>query len=243
MAYAAHGTTLKIGVVTIGTIKSIKPPVLTAKTLDTTSHESTMEEFVAGMKSGGEVTFSGLFNGGNAGQVALLAAYNADPQVVQSYTITYPVATATVQTFDAVISSIGFPDSADHDGVLGYSVTLKISGAVTTSIAASAGVTALVVTTAGGAVSTFIPTPHAVGTLEYVYNILTAETYVKFTATFAAGTCIVYNPFNGGSTSLTSTVISGELNVGAADTITKFTITQKDPNEVPIVYTINVVRP
>lgn len=243
MAYAAHGTTIKIGATLIGTVRSIKPPILTAKTIDTTSHESTMEEFVGGMKSGGECVISGLFNGGDAGQVALLAAYNASPQVAQAYTITYPTATATVQTFSAVIASIGFPDSAEYDGALGFAVTLKISGAVTTSIAASAGVSALTITSNAGAITDFVPTPHAAGTYSYVYNVLTGEDWVTFAATFAAGTCTVYNSFDASTTSLTTTEASGHLSLGAADTITTFTLTQTDPSEMPKIYTIYVVRP
>ena len=241
-AKAALGTTIKIDGVLIGEIKSIKLGPRTAKTIDVTSHDSTMEEFVAGMKSGGEVTISGLFVAGNAGQVALNTAYQTTPQVTHTYLVTLPVATATTVTFDAVISSLGFPASAEFDGAIDFTATLKVSGTVTVGIGASTGVSACVVTFNAGA-GTGVPTPWAIGTLEYAYTCITTESWTKFTATFAAGTCTVYNPVDGSTTSLTSTVISSALTHGAAGTITSFVVTQTDTNKVAKTYTVRVIRP
>jgi predicted secreted protein len=242
-ALPAHGTTIQIEGDLIGEIKTITLGARTAKTVDITSHDSDYDEFAAGLKNGGEVTITGLYVAGNVGQEHVEDAYEADPQVLHTYVITPPAASATIVTIEAIVTSLAMPASANYDGALDYSMTLKVSGTPVRAVGASAGCSALVVTSNAGAISSFTPTPHDAGTLEYIYNVLTTETWVKFTATFAAGTCVVHNDFDDGDTSLTSTVISGELSLDGADTITHFTVTQKDPNEVAAVYDIMVRRP
>src|SRR5574343_1570021 len=125
-AIAARGATITIDGVAIGEVRSIKPPTRTVRVIDVTSHDSTYEEFVTTIKSGGEVTISGLCIVGNAGQVALNAAY--DGTTKNTYVITLPAAVTATITFDAYVTAMPWPGSLDHDKEMDFTATLKITG-------------------------------------------------------------------------------------------------------------------
>lgn len=239
-AISAQGTLLKIGGVTVGEVKNITGPSESAATIDVTSHSSPgyYQEFISGFLDGGEITLQGNLIVADAGQVAMHAALVA--RTLASFVLYFPTAVTATFTFDGIVTN--FDPDFPFDGVMGFSATIKVSGQPVLAIGASAGVTACVITANSGAV-TGVPTPWAVGTMEYSYVILTGEDWVTVTATFAAGTCVVTNSYDDGETSLTTTVESGHLTVGAADTITTLTITQTDPAETAQVYTVYIIRP
>jgi type 1 fimbria pilin len=88
-----------------------------------------------------------------------------------------------------------------------------------------------------------VPVP-AFAATKYTYAIPvnTASTSIHLTATFAAGTCTVWV---GGVLieTLTSTVESGDIAIGAADTVTVVTLRVQETNKTAKEYALSIARP
>ena len=237
----AYGTILNNGVNDIAEISNITAPVPTADTMDVTTHDSVggYKEFLVGLKDGGELTLEGNFYPGDAGQIGLVDDFNASQ--LRSYTLTFPAAMGSTMTFDGYV--IRAPEiAAPVDGPVSFKATIKVSGAVAVNVTASNNITVLTGTeeTLAAALD-FIP-DFAAATYEYgVDGLDTASTYILLTATFAAGvgtvTCL------GVSQNIVTTVESGAIVIGAADSITDVVISIKETNKAATVYTIHVTRP
>jgi len=237
----AYGTILSRLGVDIAEIRSITAPVPTADTYDVTTHDSVggYKEFLVGLKDGGECTLEGNFYPGDPGQIALINDFNSS--TVRSYTLTFPAAMGATMTFDGYV--VTAPEiTAPVDGAVGFRATIKVSGQVAVNVTASNNVTVLtgIEETAAAALD-FIPN-FAAGTYEYgVDGLDTLSTYIQLTATFAAGVGTV--TALGVTQSIVSTVQSGQIVIGPADSLTDVVITIKEANKVATVYTIHVARP
>ena len=119
---------------TIAEITNIGGPTLTAGTVDATNMDSPdrYAEFIAGLKDGGEVSFTLNFIPTEATHIVttgFLADFVANPQPLRNYTLLFPDSPATSWTFAAIITAAGA--AIPTDDKITMDVTLKVSGAPT----------------------------------------------------------------------------------------------------------------
>lgn len=135
-ATIAHGTVLAYvetgDDVPIGELTNIGGIGLTADTIEVTSHDSTsrFREFLQGLRDGGELSIEGNHVPSDGGQAAMYTHFNGDGDGggLEAMIITFP--DASNWTFNAIVTNYQAGD-APHDGKLGFSATLKISGVPT----------------------------------------------------------------------------------------------------------------
>ena len=131
--YAGYGTTFKRGdgadpevFATIAGVHSIGGPGLELETEDATAHDSpnAWEEVVATIKRSGEVSLELRWDPGDSGHQDLLSDLNSRAKT--NYQIEWP--DSGNSTWDITGFVTGFEPEADFDGVLGTSVTIKLTG-------------------------------------------------------------------------------------------------------------------
>lgn len=129
----ALGTTITFGGAEIKGLTSIGEVSPEAEELDATTLDSAggYREFIQGFKDSGEVSLTGYFDKADVGQKALITGFGDG--VAKATVITFP-STNGVVTFNAYVKSFSV-GSADVDGLVGFSATLRISGAVTVNVA------------------------------------------------------------------------------------------------------------
>lgn len=133
-ALTGKGTILNIGStpVEVGEIKSIKLSGRKNNTEDVTNMDSTQMEFISTIADPGQWALEGNRVPGDAGQVAMEAAFSSG--AITPFTIVLPKATGQVTsgdkyTFNALVMEVDYafePTKADS-----FSATLKVSGAMT----------------------------------------------------------------------------------------------------------------
>jgi predicted secreted protein len=126
-AVAAFGTLIKRAGTTIPEVQSVSWDAGTQEYADVTHMESpnSYHERVATLKEGGTVSIEASYLPANAVHKALITDMQAGSSA--AYTIVVP-GTAT-WSFTAFVESVRF--NAPHDGKLGMSVSLKVTGAMT----------------------------------------------------------------------------------------------------------------
>jgi predicted secreted protein len=138
MATSGFGTLIKRGdgggpetFTTIAAVKSISGPSMKLDTIDITTLDSTgYRQFIATMKTGGQVQLDMLFLPADATQSysagVILDFHN---RTLRNFKIVFSDGAATTWTFPAYVTDVA-PD-ASVDAALGLKVTLQISGAPT----------------------------------------------------------------------------------------------------------------
>lgn len=123
---SANGTIFKIENVNVGSLKSIGGLKLSAETIDLSTMDSpdNYKEYTAGMKDGGEISLSGLFDFADGGQVALYEAFEAG--TAQGCEIVFPAAMGCMWRFNAVVTAV--ETSAELDDAVSWECTLKVTG-------------------------------------------------------------------------------------------------------------------
>ncbi|MEE9401257.1 MAG: phage tail tube protein [Dehalococcoidia bacterium] len=237
----AYGTTLERAGNPIAELTNITGPTESADALDVTTHDSPsgFREFVGGLRDAGEISIEGNFDEGDAlGQIAMHADLASG--TVRQYIMTFPAAMAATLTIDGLVTA--FASGAPHDDKVPFSATIKLTGVPVLGITASNNITVLAgIEETLGAALDFIP-DFAAATYEYSLDGFdTASTYLQITATFAAGIGTV--EALGVEQNILTTVQSGQIVIGAADTMTDVTITIRQANMVATVYVIHVPRP
>ncbi|MFZ3132763.1 MAG: phage tail tube protein [Desulfosporosinus sp.] len=187
------GTTITQGVTNIGILTNIVPPEGSADTVDTTTLDTAdgYRTFIQGMRDGGEVTLQGYFDVTDAGQVAMKTALDAG--TVDSYTITSPTTIGAALIFDAIVTKWKVGE-ANLDDVVGFEVTLKVSGKTTLGTTATTGASAasMVQTDGSTALTAYAITPtFVIGTLIYGVTY-TTQTSFKPKITAASHTIKIY---------------------------------------------------
>lgn len=186
MAERALSTSLKIGANAIVGLTSIGGLSLTAETIDKTTLSSTggYREFTGGFKDGGEVPISGYFEPSDTtGQKALYDAFVAG--TATAYTVLFPTAMGASWSFNGVVTAFG--TGAELEGMVTFEATIKVSGAPSLLITASAGLTALALTGTGGTLSPAFDDE----IYSYAFDGVTADS-VTVTATAASQTLKLY---------------------------------------------------
>lgn len=124
----AMGTTFKIGETAIGSLTSIGGVELSADTIETTSLDSKdgFREFIQGLKDGGDVSLEGgLDKAATANQNTIYTAFTTGE--IQKCAIEFP--DGSKWAFDGIVT--GVSTSADLEDLVGFSATLKVTGAPT----------------------------------------------------------------------------------------------------------------
>ena len=125
MAAFANGTILTIGSA-IAELKNIGGPSISADTLDTTTHDSVdgFRTFIAGLKDGGEISIDGNLK--DAVESNVLIGLLSAGTVTEGATIDLPTETPMTFTFACIVTA--YETTEPHDGLLGFSATLKVTG-------------------------------------------------------------------------------------------------------------------
>lgn len=123
MGKRALGTTLSIDSTAVGGLTSISGVEVTADTIDVTTLDSTdgYREFIGGFVDGGEVSAEGYMSDKGTAE-ATIAGYVGATE--KSCEIAF--SNGAKWAFDGVVT--GFSTNADLEGVIGFSITIKVSG-------------------------------------------------------------------------------------------------------------------
>jgi predicted secreted protein len=227
----AKGTTLAISGNAIAELQNISGPNRSRDTIDVSSHDSAdgFREFVGGFADGGEVSIDGNFYPADTdGQYALNTAYEAG--TASTFTMTFPASTGSTFSFSAIVTA--FNTTSPHDGKLGFTATLKISGKPTFSVSASTGLTTPFFACAD---AVDIAPDAANDVYEYVVEFANATASTTVTPTASAGTITVDG----------NTVTSGEASSSIALTANAFVdvdVVVTETNKVPVTYTLHLYR-
>jgi len=130
--FSAFGTMFCIGSTTtanaVAELTGISGPGISADTIDVSSHGSAdaYREFVAGLIDGGEISIEGNLTSATAGNVIMTAINN---RTTTACAIIYP--TGVAWTFVGIPT--GFEADAPHDGKIGFSGSVKVTGKPTLS--------------------------------------------------------------------------------------------------------------
>jgi len=125
---SAYGTKFCLGSTStaqqIANLTGISGPSISVDTIDVTAHDSTggYREFVAGLIDPGEITLEGNLVTAAAGNVILT---ELSARASTKATIIFPTGACWKST-SALVTA--FETDAPHDGKIGFSATLKISG-------------------------------------------------------------------------------------------------------------------
>lgn len=230
----AMGTTLKKDGVAIAELTSISGLDLDSDELDVTSLDSTggYEEVIQTIRRTGTVSLEGNFVPGDVGQQALMDDYLDG--TVGDYTITFPKDLATEWSFQAFVKKPVATEASVDDKVT-FSAELRVTGQPSLNITQSGNLTDLSgIEENTEAALTFTPTFDA-STYEYVTTVDTTSTWVKFTVTGS-------DTLEIDGTKVTTATPSDELDLGAAGTITTFSITRQEDGKIPTEYKVYVAR-
>lgn len=181
-ATKALGTKISIGGTLVGNLTDISGIDMSVETMEVQTLDSTAKDYITGLLDGGEVTISGFFEPGNAGQAAMDTAFRAGTE--NTFVITYPTSMGATDTFTGYITKLTHGNSTLSDPV-GFEATILLTALPTLGTTPSTGASAIVVTQAGGTALTglsFSPT-FAIGTFNYAVTFTTQTSYVvKVTA-------------------------------------------------------------
>lgn len=131
-AILGHGTELKRGANKIGEVTNISGPGLTRATPEATSMDSTngWQEFIGGLKDGGEVTFEVIYDPVDttlAASSGLLSDIDGAGQTAaQAWSLVFPDTGNTTWSFNAWLTSVSPAIPVDDKIML--EVTLKVTG-------------------------------------------------------------------------------------------------------------------
>jgi len=210
----------------VGKLTSIGAVDLSATKVDASTLDSAdaVKEIKPGMIDPGDVPIEGYFDPDDTlGQQAIATAFFARTE--GAFEISFPSEiSTTVWTGNAYITRLAVGEIT-MEGMIPFSATMSINGKPDLAITLSTGLTALEgIEENAGAALTFVPAFDA-ATYSYAIAVNTASDWIKLTAT-AAGVITV--TALGVDHTLTTTVQSAEIAIGAADSMTDVLITVKE---------------
>lgn len=234
LAKRSVGTKLQIGLNYVAGLTSIGAPTRSAETLDTTTLDSDggYRTFIGGFKDGGEVAISGFFEPGDAGQLAMDAAFESGN--VTDFQIILPADLGASWSFKGVVTAFA-GGNAELEDLIGFEATIKVSGKPVLATTASAGLSGLSLTGAGGTLS---PT-FATGKYSYIFDGVSA-TSVTVTATAANHALKLYidGVFR---EDLSSASASSSISL-VLNTAKKLSIVAQESGKTPLVYEVIVLK-
>lgn len=235
-AKSAFGTKVIWNYRELAELTTISGPSQKVDTIEVSNQDSpdAFKEFIAGMIHPGEISIEGNFIAGDtAGQIA----FKTDKQARTKRTIwlVMPMAVGAAWTAEALAT--GFDQSYPHDGKLGMSASLAITGKPNLYTTQSGGISNLVGIEENAGAALVISPAIAAGTYAYTCTVNTASSWVKLTVTAASHTIYIQG------TSVASGVQSGEIALGAAGTDTVIFIMAYEASKSPRLYRLTVTRP
>ena len=133
--YAAFGTILKRGAVTIAAVSNLGGPGLALDTEDVTTHDSpgAWEERVGTILRTGEISVDLVWdpNAATHKNASGGLLYDLVSRTPQTYSLVYPSTPTVTWTFSALVT--GFEPTAPVDGALTAAAKLKLTGEPTLS--------------------------------------------------------------------------------------------------------------
>lgn len=233
MPHKALGTKLKIGANSVADLTEIGGMELKADTIDVTTLDGDgWRAFIQGVKEAGEVGLSGYFNPADTnGQKALYDLFGTG--LLTNFVILFPSDFGAEWDFAGIVTAI--KTGAKLEDAIPFECTIKVSGAPSLGLTASAGLSALALTGAGG---TLTPT-FANGTYSYAFSGVTA-TSVTVTATAASHTLALYvdGVFNQNLTSGSASTAIAMSAIGSK----MLTILANEAGKTQKVYEVVVVK-
>lgn len=123
MTQKALGTSLKIDSTEVGKLTSIGGVEISADTIDVTTLDSAdgYREYIPGLIDGGEVSAEGYLDGAGTSEATLAGKVGSEATTCE---IAFPK--GAKWSFSAIVT--GFSTSAELEDLVGFSVTLKVSG-------------------------------------------------------------------------------------------------------------------
>jgi predicted secreted protein len=241
-AHWAYGATFKWNNVAVAELTSIGLPQEAVAMLDVTSHDSAggIRERIPTLIDPGTIPIAGNFHESDPATIAMRTDMLA--RTSRAFVVTFPAAMGTTFSGTAYMSNFQLGALA-VDGSSTFTAELQVTGSSTLAITASNNLSALAGTESDGPDTALVFVP-AFAAAKYAYNIAvnTASTTLHLTCTFAAGTATVWI---GGVLieTLVSTVESGHIAIGAADTVTAVTIRVQETNKTAKEYVLSIARP
>lgn len=113
---------------TIAEITDFNGPNETSPSIDVSNFDSEAREFIAGLKDGGEVTFSCNFVGSNAQQQALRTAQKNRVKKNFKILINDAALDADKTTIELAANVTGFSLTGSVDAAIKAAISLKVSG-------------------------------------------------------------------------------------------------------------------
>jgi hypothetical protein len=232
------GTTISIGGTTIGNLTDISGVNDSVETMEVTTLASTVKDYIPGIFDGGEVTISGFFEPGNAGQSALNTAFAAgtESQVI----ITFPSSMGATWTFNALVTSR--TTGATISDPVSFEATLLLTSAPNLGTTASTGASALDILADDGssALTGYDITPaFATGTYYYAATYNTDTDYtVKVTA--ASHTIKLY--IDGTYIEDLTSGTASSVQLQSADTSTEVKVIAYEDGKNPVTYRVMLAR-
>jgi hypothetical protein len=129
LVYTSGGTATPNTWTQIKELKAIKPGGASTSKIDVSDLDSDAAEYRVGLVDNGTLSADGFDSVTDAGQTAVLAAFNA--QTVNTYKLA--LTGGSTRTFDAVVTKFGTLPDVAVNGVQTQSVEWQISGAVVRS--------------------------------------------------------------------------------------------------------------
>lgn len=225
------GTKLKIAENSITELTSIGGLELSADTIDKTTLDDVWRQFAQGLKDAGEVSVSGFFNPNDTnGQKALYDAFGSG--TLTDFVILFPSTMGAEWDFSGIVT--GFSTSVELEDGISFEATIKVSGAPSLGLTASAGLSGLSLSGLGGSLSPSF----ANDTYYYTFDGVTASS-VTVTATAANHTLKLY--IDGAfSQNLSSGVASSAIAMEIGSK--KLTILAYESGKTQKVYEVIVVK-
>tara|TARA_B100002019_G_scaffold111531_1_gene95951 strand:- start:13319 stop:13747 length:429 start_codon:yes stop_codon:yes gene_type:complete len=142
MAEKAYGLTLKYQDGSsatyndLGSITDLTPPAVTKDTIEVTSHgDGGIRKYIGGLVDFGEVAITVNYNPDNTAHARFRTLAQSPNDLATTantgFKITFADSGATELTFNGIVT--GFEQEAPIDGQLSATITIKVSGSVTTT--------------------------------------------------------------------------------------------------------------
>ena len=126
-AYTSGGTATPVTWTQITEVKSIEPSGASVSEIDVTDLDSTAKEFRAGLSDNGSITLNINYLETDTGQGAAKTAFENSTQ--KNFRITDPE--SNTYSFEGYVANFHTMPTANVDGVLEGTITIRVSGSVT----------------------------------------------------------------------------------------------------------------
>lgn len=126
-----HGATWKMGSTVIGQVRLITPPALTREDVDaTTLDDGVKYNIPSDPEDPGEATIEQLWTSGNTNDELVDTDFNA--RTIAAHSITYPLSTPRIATFNGWIKSIT-PGSLQGTDPIMRTIVVRLTTVITWS--------------------------------------------------------------------------------------------------------------